>query len=191
MDEFAAKGYKNASTNNIVKKAGVSKGILFYYFKNKKELFLFLVDYALDFIKKEHIDHLDEEEPDFIERYKKAAQVKLTAYTKNPHVFNFLATVYLNNEAELDKNSRDKLNSYYLESRAKLYKNIDTSLFREDIDQKLIYRIITWALEGYQQELMAGLKGKDMTKINFDPYWEDFYRFLKVLKKLNYKAEEE
>ena len=45
LKEFAQKGYKNASTNQIVKEADISKGLLFHYFKNKKQLFLFLYDY--------------------------------------------------------------------------------------------------------------------------------------------------
>ncbi len=40
--EFAQKGFVNASTNEMVKEAGISKGLLFHYFKNKKQLYLFL-----------------------------------------------------------------------------------------------------------------------------------------------------
>ena len=37
--EFADKGYKKASTNTIVREAGVSKGLLFHYYKSKKDLY--------------------------------------------------------------------------------------------------------------------------------------------------------
>ena len=43
MEEFARNGYKNTSTNKIVKQAGISKGLLFHYFSNKKELYLMIV----------------------------------------------------------------------------------------------------------------------------------------------------
>ena len=33
--EFAEHGYEKASTNRIVKEAGIGKGMLFYYFKSK------------------------------------------------------------------------------------------------------------------------------------------------------------
>lgn len=36
LKEFAQKGYQNASTNEIVKEAGISKGLLFHYFNNKR-----------------------------------------------------------------------------------------------------------------------------------------------------------
>ncbi len=35
LAEFARNGYERASTNEIVKEAGISKGSLFVYFNNK------------------------------------------------------------------------------------------------------------------------------------------------------------
>ena len=36
LEEFVEHGYQNASTNRITQRAGISKGLLFHYFKNKK-----------------------------------------------------------------------------------------------------------------------------------------------------------
>lgn len=41
---FAENDYKHASTDQMAALAGISKGLLFYYFKNKKTLYLFLYD---------------------------------------------------------------------------------------------------------------------------------------------------
>src|SRR6056297_1179436 len=38
--EFAHKGYKGANTNEIARKAGISIGALYKYFKTKEDLFL-------------------------------------------------------------------------------------------------------------------------------------------------------
>ena len=51
INEFTKKGYRNASTNEIVKEAGISKGLIFHYFKNKKQLYLFLYDYLIWILK--------------------------------------------------------------------------------------------------------------------------------------------
>mgnify|MGYP000914953748 CR=1 FL=1 len=48
IKEFAKKGYKNAVTDEIVKEANISKGALFHYFNNKRDLYLFLYDYSLE-----------------------------------------------------------------------------------------------------------------------------------------------
>ncbi|MDD3920348.1 MAG: TetR/AcrR family transcriptional regulator [Eubacteriales bacterium] len=44
--EFAAHGYEKANTNVIAKRAGVSVGSLFQYFRTKNDLFLALVDHG-------------------------------------------------------------------------------------------------------------------------------------------------
>ncbi|MTI56255.1 MAG: TetR/AcrR family transcriptional regulator [Geosporobacter ferrireducens] len=43
FSEFVEKGYDKASTDRIIQRAEISKSLLFYYFKNKKGLFLYLV----------------------------------------------------------------------------------------------------------------------------------------------------
>lgn len=44
FNEFQKKGYKLANIDTIVKKAGVTKGALYYYFKSKKELANYVID---------------------------------------------------------------------------------------------------------------------------------------------------
>ena len=43
---FAAKGYAGTSVREIVERAGVSKPVLYYYFKSKEGLFLAILDKA-------------------------------------------------------------------------------------------------------------------------------------------------
>ncbi|KZL90506.1 TetR/AcrR family transcriptional regulator [Clostridium magnum] len=50
IEEFALNGYDKASTNSIVKKAGISKGLLFHYFGSKKTLFLYVFDYCANYL---------------------------------------------------------------------------------------------------------------------------------------------
>ncbi|MGK7378723.1 TetR/AcrR family transcriptional regulator [Planococcus sp. 1R117A] len=38
LQEFAENGYQQASTNRIVKNAGIGKGMLFYYLESKRQL---------------------------------------------------------------------------------------------------------------------------------------------------------
>jgi AcrR family transcriptional regulator len=45
---FAEKGYAGASVREIVEKAGVSKPVLYYYFKSKEGLFYAILEWAAD-----------------------------------------------------------------------------------------------------------------------------------------------
>ncbi|MFP4624007.1 MAG: TetR/AcrR family transcriptional regulator [Gemmatimonadota bacterium] len=47
-DEFAAHGYAGASLNRIVEAAGISKGALYYYFDDKEDLFVSVVEETLE-----------------------------------------------------------------------------------------------------------------------------------------------
>ena len=44
LEEFAAKGYEQASINGILRTAGMSKGQFYYHFKNKEGLYFALID---------------------------------------------------------------------------------------------------------------------------------------------------
>ena len=46
---FAINGYKKASTDDMVRDTGVSKGLWFHYFENKLGLYTFVSDYIIRF----------------------------------------------------------------------------------------------------------------------------------------------
>ncbi len=50
--EFARNGYQKASLNIIVRDAGISKGSLYQYFRNKEELFVFIFSRFTLLVKK-------------------------------------------------------------------------------------------------------------------------------------------
>ena len=45
--EFASRSYREASTDEITRASGISKGILFHYFGSKKNFYLFCLETAL------------------------------------------------------------------------------------------------------------------------------------------------
>lgn len=45
IEEFALNEYRNASISKVVKKLGIAKGSIYQYFENKKELYLYLIQY--------------------------------------------------------------------------------------------------------------------------------------------------
>ena len=47
---FGMRGYSFASTDDIVKEAGISKGLLFHYFGSKLGLYSFIYDYSVRFM---------------------------------------------------------------------------------------------------------------------------------------------
>ncbi len=189
LEEFAGQGYAQASTNNIVQKAGIGKGMLFYYFQSKKELYYYLIEYGIRYMEEEYLPFIDEEEDDFIERYNQAARLKMEAYNKNPHIFNFFGNIIINNENPLPEELKTKIDAVSGEAYAKLFSNIDTSLFREDVPSQQVINLIRWSMDGYSEEIIKRLKGQKLAEVDFNPMWEEFYGYTALLRKVFYKQE--
>ena len=99
--EFADKGFEKASTNEIVKEAEISKGILFHYFQNKKNLFLFAFDYFIDLCLDEFYKKVDLEEKDFFEKLRQISSFKLHLVHKYPDIFKFFEVAIGEESAEI------------------------------------------------------------------------------------------
>src|SRR5690625_4958553 len=67
MKEFVQNGFDKASTNEIVKLANISKGSLFNYFKSKKDLYAYLIDYSVQIIN-QIVEKIDLDEADIFKR---------------------------------------------------------------------------------------------------------------------------
>ena len=75
---FALYGYKRTSTGLVAEEAGISKGMIFHYFGNKKGLFEYLFEYTLQIVKK-YFKQLNADiiGIDFIEQCKLLASTKI------------------------------------------------------------------------------------------------------------------
>lgn len=186
LKEFAENGFGQASTNRIVKQAGIGKGMLFYYFQSKKDLYEYLIEYSMDFVISEYLSLVDINETDFIKRLKGAAQIKMKAQLENEHVFNFMGTFMLTKDLDLPPHLQKSYEQLQRQGYALLYEGIDKTLFRNDVDVDKAFNLIRWGVDGYQQNLLQRLQGKKMTELDFEPYWDEFYEYLDILKKSFY-----
>lgn len=190
---FADKGYEDASTNKIVEAAEISKGTLFYYFKNKKNLYYYLIDYALKIIKKEYMDYIDNTTTDFIERMSNNSKIKYQYFQKHPEVNAFLATVLYSELSTLSEEYQEKFRSFIDYSKNKINDNqaIQEDLFKEEHNPKDASRIIKLSINGYFEELTAKFKQHPLKEVDLDKLWDDFDEFLETLREVFYKNNEE
>ena len=68
---FALHGYRHASTDDIVKEAGISKGLLFHYFGSKLGCYTFVYDYSVRYMTLEMKSTVDSKESDLFELVKR------------------------------------------------------------------------------------------------------------------------
>ncbi|GHH98030.1 TetR/AcrR family transcriptional regulator [Neobacillus kokaensis] len=187
IKEFAQKGYDNASTNEIVKVAEISKGLLFHYFGNKKQLYLFLFDYCYDLIADEFFKKIDLSETDFFIRMRQAVIIKMELLANYPELFNFLQAVYLEESREIRQEFEKKLQQLQEINFAKMYENIDTSKFRSDIELEKVIKIITWTFEKLSEEELNKAKLLPNYEIDYQKVRSEVEKYFDVLIKAFYK----
>lgn len=96
---FSEKGYKQASTDDIVSKAKISKGALFHYFGSKEKLYLYLCDYSFTKMTEEFYSKMDINISDFFEKLALSVQIKVKMYSEYPCLFAFIRMVLADTEA--------------------------------------------------------------------------------------------
>jgi AcrR family transcriptional regulator len=183
-EEFAKRGYQKASTNNIVKRAGVSKGLLFHYFGSKKALYDYLEEYVVALIISELEDKIDWEETDFFNRVKQVVWIKGTLSYRYTYLFEFFTVVLAQKSTEQIYAYQDK---YAPGLMQKIYThNIDYSKFKDDLDMGKAVNIINWVFEKYSTELLAKMSNQGI-KFNYEAVEKDFNDYVEILKTAFYK----
>ncbi|ADH98798.1 TetR/AcrR family transcriptional regulator [Salisediminibacterium selenitireducens] len=178
MQEFVANGYTSASTNTIVKDAGISKGSLFHYFSNKKDLYLFLIDHT-NIVIQDVYEAIDLEEPDLFKRLSKIGFAKMKIQQQYPQTFDFLTSV-LNEPAEdVRQFAGEKLAAMQESGFNQLYVNVDWSLFKDTINVEKATEILNWTMMGFSEKYRNKLATFKDVGPELLEEWEDYAAILK------------
>lgn len=184
---FAENGYQRASTNAIVKEAGISKGILFHYFKSKKELYLSLYEYLSDMFAEKIYERLDLEERDIFEIIRKVSLIKFEMFSTYPDLINFLNRAF-HEEAPEVKDGIEKIKASLTDSSfTKLFSNIDATKFREGIDVEKAIQIIYWTFEGFANQQQVRVRTMSVADIDKEEILAEINSYTELLKKSFYK----
>jgi len=176
LEEFGRNSYEKASTNNIVKNAGISKGLLFHYFKNKRGLYDYLEKFVFQKMVDVILEETDFDETDIFNRIKQIAIIKMGVLARYPGIETFSKAIYNEKSlAEMKKMIEEMVPDIYHQIYVK---NIDTSRFKAGLDFEKTIKIIQWTIEKYGEEQMDWAKKTgtdlDFSKIvsGIDPYMD-------------------
>jgi len=87
---FALNGYSHASTDDIVKEARISKGLLFHYFDSKIGVYSFAYDFSVRYIAMELSSAIDPSETSYFEILKQMEAAKMQVLKSYPYMYMFL-----------------------------------------------------------------------------------------------------
>lgn len=184
FEVFAKNEYKHAITDDIAAKAGISKGLLFYYFHNKKALYTYLFHYTKTFLENEIVNETYEQYDDFFEILTYAATMKYRIFMKNPYLLEFSEKVIMKSDEEAGVEIRKEITEYTSQRFTEFFAHIDYSRFRDGIDPMKLMRMLTWMAEGYMFE--NNQAGK---KVNLDQMMNEYQDWVTMFRKIAYKEE--
>ena len=148
---FGMRGYQFASTDDIVREAGISKGLLFHYFGSKLGLYSFVYDYSVRFMSLELKAAVDDNETDFFALHKQIEAGKLQVLKNYPCMQLFLEKCNTENIKEALLAVEEKKNEL-----SALYESFDArtdfSPLPADTDTVKLRNILRYTLKNLMEE---------------------------------------
>ena len=184
MEEFARQDFKHASTDDIAAKAGISKGLLFYYYKNKAALYLACYRCALSMVIEQMRALRQMEETDFFAIMEWGAQAKLELLRRRPYLLDFSMRAWFSqNEAvsgAIQKLIGRDMDGIY----RRFFKSVDLYKFKEGVDPSRLLTMLGWMADGY-----LGDKRRKHEALDIDEMMVEFRTWTDLIRPMVYKEE--
>ena len=180
---FGKMGYRKASMNDIATAAGISKGLVFHYFGNKKALYLYLIEFSGNIVLGEMNRRFDKTISDFFDRIRLATEIKMSLIKQYPAILLFLGSVYYETDKEVADNIKGILAQSEEVRGGLAFDGMDASKFKEGIDPRLVVNILIKFSEGY----VSGTP--NTAEIDFDKLHSEFEACLNLMRNNFYKEE--
>ena len=187
MVEFGDGTFKKTSADSIAKRAGVSKSLLFHYFKDKRELYLYLFQYAIDECMNIFNKHILKAayfgETDFFRTLEIGHKVKMDMVRRHPGLFRFVMRAYYEQDGLLSPKLRKKLSDVLEQTTADFLSRMDLYKFKDDVDPRQVVRLLSLASEGMLAETGA------YTAEEIDRLFAEYKTYADMLRQHFYKEE--
>ena len=175
---FSQYSYKNSPMSEIAAEAGISKSLLFYYFKNKKELYLFLCRYSAELTEQEMIRQKCYEREDFFDIFLSGLKVKVQLMRQYPDLSLFQLKAYYEKDKSLRPEIDQLIGNYSgYENQSEMLK-LDKEQFIEGLDLEMMYTDMFLASQGYLWEKLQS------ETIDPDQMEKDFIRMIEFWRSL-------
>lgn len=173
---FATNGYLHASTDDIVKEARISKGLLFHYFDSKIGVYSFVYDYAVRYISLELSSAIDPGETSFFEILRQMEAAKMQVLKSYPYMFMFIYSCKKENitEAILAVESSKSILEDNLNT---ILSRVDQTFLNSRIHAKEHMKMLSYTIEGIME---ASLRDGSF---NAEMNYEENIKYINITEK--------
>lgn len=176
---FAKSDYRHAPMQQIADEAGISKSLLFHYFKNKQELYLYLWDVAARKTARATQESGALETSDFFEMLRRTTRAKCDVMRAHPHLFGFALRAYYEKDPVVSAAIHHDVDAYTDRGEELITCLVDTSTLRDDVALEEIYRQFVLLSDGYMfQKNQADTIDPDVIEADFASiidHWQRVY----------------
>mgnify|MGYP001173134135 FL=1 len=144
----ASKGYDQARMDDIVEKAQLSKGAIYWYYKSKKDIYLSLIDYWFNEYSAGVLKSLEDKDSSS-EQLKSLFEYFVDQFDQNPDTFKIMVEFWRTSGLDVDFNNKlQEIYSQFLEYIIDIIKNgIESGEFKE-VDPRITALSILINIEG-------------------------------------------
>lgn len=144
----ASKGYDQTRMDDIVEKAQLSKGAIYWYYKSKKDIYLSLIDYWFNEYSAGVLKSLEDKDSSS-EQLKSLFEYFVDQFDQNPDTFKIMVEFWRTSGLDVDFNNKlQEIYSQFLEYIIDIIKNgIDSGEFKE-VDPRITALSILINIEG-------------------------------------------
>jgi TetR/AcrR family transcriptional regulator len=189
LDEFAEYGYINASTNRIVRAAGISKGLLFHYFESKKKLFLYVLDYTLSTLIQKMSKYSASLTGDFFDTMWQYSLIKTRIAVEEPQMYHIMYDAYLNLTEDIKDELMQRYGQMLSDQRKAFCMKMDAAKLREGVTAETAANIVMDFLDGYYRRNIDYYKtfSPEQFLVELENIKEDMKRYMDVIRRAVYK----
>lgn len=126
---FSQNSYKNSPMSEVAAEAGISKSLLFHYFHNKKELYLFLWDKCAETTIEFLTRYGCYGQTELFESMERGMRAKMEIIRLYPDMGNFTIKAFYEKDAGISAAIQESYHRYYNLKADKTRLNLDPSQF--------------------------------------------------------------
>jgi len=183
LRSFGENGYMHAITDDIAASAGISKGLLFHYFHNKRELLQYVYEYSIRFVRQKMSEHNLVAEKDFFRMMVNTHRAKLEIMHTHPYIFDFLMNIFLRRDQEASEVVNSFNVDFIINQREGILRMIDRSKFKEGVAPEQVLDLVLWSAQGFMD--MEFRQGDG----DFEKLSEKYLVCLDMMRRQFYKEE--
>lgn len=180
---FSRNSYKHSPMSEIADAAGISKSLLFHYFHNKKELYLFLWEYCVQITIDRLTAYACYEQTDLFESMVRGMQAKMEMIHRYPDMANFTIKAFYETEPDIRAAVLESYQIHFNFKADQTLVNMNPEQFAPGIDIEMMYRNMYWASEGYLWELVQH------GEVDYEQMEKDFLKLIDFWKSVYLRKE--